>query len=81
MVILCREIPNQINQKKKNWQLGHVLIENERFYVKDGMLQKVCRKAPKPRWFFLFNDVLVYATPSLTSGFFFFLFFFKIPTI
>jgi hypothetical protein len=29
----------------------------------DGELRKVCRKAVKPRHFFLFNDVLVYGAP------------------
>jgi len=29
---------------------------------------KVCRKSPKTRWFFLFNDVLVYADINTASG-------------
>ncbi|RNA14721.1 pleckstrin homology domain-containing family F member 2 [Brachionus plicatilis] len=33
-----------------------------RALVGEGVLIKECRKKPKPRYFFLFNDVLVYAT-------------------
>lgn len=31
-----------------------------RVLVGEGVLTKVCRKRPKPRQFFLFNDILVY---------------------
>jgi len=31
-------------------------------------LTKVCRKANKERWFFLFNDVLIYATVAVTGA-------------
>ena len=30
-----------------------------RVFVREGTLVKVCRKGPKKRQFFLFNDVLV----------------------
>lgn len=33
-----------------------------RALVGEGVLIKVCRKKPKPRYFFLFNDILVYGT-------------------
>jgi len=46
---------------------GHNLSEPQRLFVKDGTLLKVCRKAPKPRYFCLFNDLLIYATPNPTS--------------
>ena len=42
---------------------GHVgksLSVKGRVLVGDGVLTKVCRKRPKPRQFFLFNDILVY---------------------
>lgn len=47
--------------------LGHTLSEPQRLFVKEGTLLKVCRKAPKPRYFCLFNDLLIYATPNPTS--------------
>jgi len=31
-----------------------------RVLVGEGILTKMCRKGPKPRQFFLFNDILVY---------------------
>ena len=33
-----------------------------RALVGEGILIKECRKKPKPRYFFLFNDILVYGT-------------------
>jgi hypothetical protein len=33
-----------------------------RALVGEGVLVKECRKKPKPRYFFLFNDILVYGT-------------------
>jgi len=31
-----------------------------RLLIGEGVLTKMCRKKPKPRQFFLFNDILVY---------------------
>ncbi len=42
---------------------GYAINEPHRLYVKDGALNKVCRKAVKERHFFLFNDVIIYAKP------------------
>jgi hypothetical protein len=38
------------------------LIKSGRVLVGEGVLMKMCRKKPKPRYFFLLNDILVYGT-------------------
>jgi FYVE/RhoGEF/PH domain-containing protein 5/6 len=36
------------------------MFEQEREFVKEGMLMKLCRKEPKPRHFVLCSDILIY---------------------
>ncbi|XP_062519706.1 uncharacterized protein LOC134194766 isoform X2 [Corticium candelabrum] len=53
---------NKITEIQNRFQGGEVLVAAGRIFVREGTLMKVCRKGPKPRQFFLFNDVLVYGT-------------------
>jgi len=41
---------------------GQPLKVPGRILIGEGILTKMCRKRPKPRQFFLFNDLLVYGT-------------------
>ncbi|KAL7722684.1 Rho/RAC guanine nucleotide exchange factor [Entamoeba marina] len=36
------------------------LVNSSRYFIKEGYLTKQCRKTPKPRYFYLFNDQLLY---------------------
>ena len=46
------------------------IFEPHRVFVREGPLWKVCRKAPKKREFFLFNDLFFYASQLPTGGLF-----------
>lgn len=43
------------------------LVASGRALVGEGVLIKECRKKPKPRYFFLFNDILVYGTSVMSK--------------
>lgn len=44
------------------------LAEPGRRLILEGTMRKMCRKGPEPRVFFLFNDLLVYGSKTLTGG-------------
>lgn len=49
---------------------GHFeVIKPGRVLIKEGELMKLSRKEMQPRMFFLFNDVLLYTTPTPTGGY------------
>ncbi|EKE39392.1 hypothetical protein ENUP19_0294G0020 [Entamoeba nuttalli] len=41
------------------------LVNSSRYFVKEGFLTKQCRKTPKPRYFILFNDQLIYGSETM----------------
>eukprot|EP01090_Pellita_catalonica_P015405 TRINITY_DN4177_c0_g1_i1.p1 TRINITY_DN4177_c0_g1~~TRINITY_DN4177_c0_g1_i1.p1 ORF type:complete len:1133 (+),score=222.54 TRINITY_DN4177_c0_g1_i1:341-3400(+) len=44
------------------------LLTATRLYVREGSLVKICRKVPKKRWFWLFNDSLLYGSVVVTQS-------------
>lgn len=60
-----------MKQQKITWKTvgGYlqVLVGPNRVFIREGTLQKVCRKTNKPRRFFLFSDCLVYAKIADTT--------------
>eukprot|EP01117_Protostelium_nocturnum_P012287 TRINITY_DN4522_c0_g1_i2.p1 TRINITY_DN4522_c0_g1~~TRINITY_DN4522_c0_g1_i2.p1 ORF type:complete len:809 (+),score=261.53 TRINITY_DN4522_c0_g1_i2:417-2843(+) len=62
------EMAERLNQEKvlsiqNSFTTGKELkiAISSRRYVRDGPLTKVCRRTKKKRWFFLFNDIIIYA--------------------
>jgi len=53
----CRRI---MNVEQCFGTSGQPLSAPNRILIGEGVLTKMCRKGPKPRQFFLFNDILVY---------------------
>eukprot|EP00118_Oscarella_pearsei_P003101 m.12933 g.12933 ORF g.12933 m.12933 type:complete len:598 (+) comp24408_c0_seq1:59-1852(+) len=53
---------SKISEIQSRFQGGCTLLVPGRIFIREGTLLKICRKGPKPRQFFLFNDVLVYGT-------------------
>jgi hypothetical protein len=52
----------RIAEIQRAWTTGtQTLVRDNRLYVREGTLSKLCRKGLKPRHFFLFNDILVRA--------------------
>jgi len=41
--------------------------EDIRIFIKEGTLMKVCRKEPKPRYFVLFDNMLIYGESGVLS--------------
>eukprot|EP00045_Choanoeca_perplexa_P007425 m.66979 g.66979 ORF g.66979 m.66979 type:complete len:200 (-) comp14071_c0_seq4:670-1269(-) len=53
-----------IAEVERSWVGGSESLTREgRIFVLEGQLKKICRKGPKKRHFFLFNDILVYGIP------------------
>eukprot|EP01119_Soliformovum_irregulare_P013072 TRINITY_DN3450_c0_g1_i1.p1 TRINITY_DN3450_c0_g1~~TRINITY_DN3450_c0_g1_i1.p1 ORF type:complete len:280 (-),score=53.24 TRINITY_DN3450_c0_g1_i1:52-891(-) len=43
-------------------------VQSHRYFVKEGILRKTCRRTLRTRHFYLFNDVLVYGKPLYITG-------------
>jgi len=65
------ENENRINSVEKCFGSSGVLLAAPgRVLIGEGVLTKLCRKKPKERQFFLFNDILVYGTIVVNKKFF-----------
>ncbi|XP_054709219.1 uncharacterized protein LOC129218921 [Uloborus diversus] len=73
---IVSEVANHANESMKqgdnaqklisiqNSIMGHKeIIKPGRIFIKEGELMKLSRKGMQPRWFVLFNDLLLYLTP------------------
>lgn len=57
----------RIKSIEKSFDSKIALVAQGRALVGEGVLTKECRKKPKPRYFFLFNDILVYGTSVMSK--------------
>ena len=57
----------KISSFTKHFLLSQPLKVQGRVLVGEGVLTKMCRKKPKPRQFFLFNDILVYGNIMISK--------------
>eukprot|EP01105_Mastigella_eilhardi_P020055 TRINITY_DN4754_c0_g1_i4.p1 TRINITY_DN4754_c0_g1~~TRINITY_DN4754_c0_g1_i4.p1 ORF type:complete len:215 (-),score=54.21 TRINITY_DN4754_c0_g1_i4:69-713(-) len=48
---------------------GLNLVQPHRYFVREGSLLKSCRQVLKKRYFYLFNDLLIYGVITATSAF------------
>ncbi|KAG8179812.1 hypothetical protein JTE90_025979 [Oedothorax gibbosus] len=73
---IVSEVANHANDSMKQGDNAHKLISIQnsimghkeiikpgRLFIKEGELMKLSRKGMQPRWFVLFNDLLLYLTP------------------
>lgn len=44
------------------------LVEPHRRFIRDGEMIKISRRAVQRRWFFLFNDLIVYGKKTSSSS-------------
>lgn len=44
------------------------LVSPERKFIREGVLVKMCRRVPKRRYFFLFNDLLIYGAANESTA-------------
>ncbi|KAM9965502.1 hypothetical protein ACTFIW_005318 [Dictyostelium discoideum] len=54
----------KVQEIQSNLIGGPKIIKENRVFVREGGLMKVCRKEDKFRWFFLFSDALMYCTST-----------------
>merc|ERR1711988_141550 len=54
-------------QKKFTGEIPPGFVQPGRCFIREGPLMKVCRKDSQKRWFFLFNDMLMYGVKAATE--------------
>lgn len=60
----------KLQQIEASWPTGsQPLSRPGRLFVHESMLTKMCRKGLKGRYFWLFNDILIYGTPITKTKF------------
>ncbi|KAK7891316.1 hypothetical protein WMY93_023279 [Mugilogobius chulae] len=76
-LVIVKEVANHANEIMKQGLIqvqdrligNHEIVQPGRVFLKEGVVTKYSKKMMQPRMIFLFNDMLLYTTPTLAGQF------------